>query len=166
MGARFAEKMIVLPILGPVSTTDGTSDLLDASQAHWMTFLLQVGNFTSDSTDICTVTVEASTATTTNATTIKLPFHYRLTSAVGTDTQGTITAVSTGTDGVALTAEDDNKMLIIDVDPACIPSVTDYTNHRYVGLTWDCSAEVGEIYLSAVALLEPRYPGNAIPDVT
>lgn len=166
MGARFAEKMIVLPILAPVSTTDGTSDLLDASQAHWMTFLLSVGNFTSDSTDTVTVTVEASTATTTNATTISLPFRYRLTAAVGTDTQGAITAVSTGTDGVTLTAADDNKMLIIDVDPSVIPSHASYTNHRYVGLTWDVSASAGEIYLSAVALLEPRYPGNAIPDVT
>ena len=166
MGARFAEKLDILPILAPISTTDGTSDLLDASQAHWMTFLFQVGNFTSDSTDTCTVTVVCSTATTTNATEISLPFHYRLTEAVGTDTQGAITAVSTGTDGVALTALDDGKMLVIDVDPACIPSVTDYTNHRYVGLTWVCTADVGEIYLSAVAILEPRYPGNAIPDVT
>lgn len=166
MGARFAEKLDILPILAPVSTTDGVSDFIDASQCHWMTFLLQVGSFTTDSADTVSVTVEASTATSTNATTISLPFRYRLSAAVGTDTQGAITSVSTGTDGVTLDATaDDNKMLIIDVDPSVIPNHASYTNHRYVALTWDCAA-IGAIFLSAVAILEPRYPGNDIPDVT
>ena len=166
MPAKFAEKLVILPILAPVSTSDGASDMVDAAQAHWITFLLSIGNFTSDSTDVVVVTVEASTATSTNATVLSLPFRYRQTAAVGTDTQGTITNVSTGTDGVTLTATDDGTMLIIDVDPACIPNQTSYTNHRYVYLTWDVGAQVGEIYASAVAILEPRYPGNAIPDVT
>lgn len=162
---RFAEKLKVLPVLAPVQTTDAGTQFVDLEQAQWLTFLVTLGAITSDSTDTINVTVECSTATSTAATDIQLPFHYRLSSAVATDSMGAISTAAAAT-GVTVTATDDDKVLIIDVDPACVPSQTSYTNHRYCRLFFDLSSEVATNIVGAIAIIEPRYPGNAIPSST
>lgn len=165
MGIRFAEKLKVLPVLGPVATTDGGSSFVNMSNVQWLTYLVSFGALTSDSTDTIAFTVECSTAQTTNATTVLAPFHYRLSAPVDTDTMGAIGAC-TSTESVSVAATDDNTVLIIDVDPAEIPSITSYTDHKYVRLSWDFNTEFASNVTGVIAVIEPRYPGNSIPSST
>jgi hypothetical protein len=165
MGIRFAEGLHTLPVLAPLadSTSVGTDYLL-IENAQWITYLVQFGAMTSDSTDTVTVTVQCSTATSSNATEISVPFYYRLSAAVGTDTSGTITKATAS--GVAVTATDDNKLLVIDVDPSEIAATTGYDEHVYSRLWLTKNAELASNLIGVIVSIEPRYPGNAIPDIT
>lgn len=161
---RFAENVKVLPILAPadiVATATGTQ-YIDLKLAHHVTFAVQFGALTSDSTDTATVTVECSTAGSSNATEQKLAFQYRLSAAVATDSMGAITAATT--DGVAVTAESDNKVLLIDLDPSAVANVG--ADYRYVRLVVTPNAEMGSCVVGAVAYIEPRYAGNVMPSST
>lgn len=165
MGIRFAEKLKILPVLTPVSSTDGGSEFVDLEEVQWLSFLVSFGAMTSDSTDTIAFTVECSTAQTTDATTVLAPFRYRLSSAVATDSMGAITAI-TSTESCSITATDDGKVLLIDVDPAEIPSISSYTAHKYARLSYDFSAEFATNIIGAVAIIEPRYPGNSMNSAT
>lgn len=161
MGIRFAEGLKVLPIIAPVAFTTSVveSEYVHMDGMHWATFLVEFGVMTSDSTDTVTLTIECSTAATSNATEVTLPFWYRLSSAVATDTMGAITTATTA--GMAVTATDDAKMVIIDVDPAIIPAaLTDGAWLRVVATPSDAVAS-GVIASQFVG--EPRYPQNLIP---
>jgi hypothetical protein len=166
MGIKFAEGLHVLPVLAPLadSTSVGT-DYLNIENAQWITYLVQFGAMTSDSTDTVTVTVECSTDSSSGANEISVPFYYRLSAAVGTDTSGTITKATAS--GVAVTATDDNKLLIIDIDPAEIAATTGFTDaHIYNRLWLSKNAELATNTIGVIAAIEPRYPGNTIPDIT
>lgn len=167
MGIRFAEGLHVLPVLAPIAdTTSVGTDYLLIENAQWITYLVQFGLMTSDSTDTVTVTVQCSSATSSNATEISVAFNYRLSAAVGTDTGGTITAATST--GVAVKADvDDSKLLIIDVDPSVIAGTTGFTeNHIYNRLWLAGAAGLDTNVISVIAAIEPRYPGNTIPDIT
>lgn len=160
--ANYAEGLKILPILAPVAFTTSAvqSQYVDLKNNHWATFLVSLGLMTSDSTDTVTVTVECSTAGSSNASEIKLAYQYRLSAAVGTDSMGAITAATT--DGVVLNAaDDDSKLLVIDVDPATIPAKM--ADGRFLRVVATPSAQVASGVIAITALLEPRYPGNAIP---
>jgi len=166
MGIRYAEGLKVLPILAPVAdSTSVATSYVDLDTAQWATFLVQFGAMTSDSTDTVTITVECSTESGSNATEIEVPFKYRLSSAVDTDSMGAITS-ATAASGAEFDAEDDNKVAIIDVDPASLPSLDDYTDHRFLRLVLTKSASLATNIIDVIAVLEPRYPGNAIPSST
>jgi hypothetical protein len=163
MGIRYAEGLKVLPILAPVAdSTSVATSYVDLDTAQWASFLVQFGAMTSDSTDTVTITVECSTESDSNATEIQVPFKYRLSAAVDTDTMGAITSAAAAT-GAVVTAADDNKLLIVDVDPASLPSLTGYTDHRFLRLVLTKSAGLATNIIDVIAVLEPRYPGNAIP---
>ena len=69
-GIRYAEGLKVLPVLAPVDTASSavSSGEVWLREAHWVTFLVNFGNFTSDSTDVVVITVESSTSNSTAAT--------------------------------------------------------------------------------------------------
>lgn len=161
---RYAEDTKVLPILAPqnIVATATASQYVDLKLAQHVTFAVQFGAMTSDSTDTCTVTVECSTAGSSNATELNLAFNYRLSSAVATDSMGAITAATT--DGVAITAADDNKVLVIDLDPSAVANAG--ADYRYVRLVATPNAEMASCNIGAVAYIEPRYAGNSIPSST
>lgn len=160
-GIRFAEGLKVLPILAPadITTTATGTQYVDVSKAHWVTFVVQFGNL-NNSTGA--VTLEASTAASSNATEVAIGFKYRLTSAVATDSLGAITSASST--GVAIAAADDNKALIIDVDPAALPAVG--ADYRYLRLFVTPATDNTNYLVGAVAYLQPRYPGNSIASAT
>jgi len=159
-GVRFGEGLKVLPVLAPIAFTTAAIDTeaVDMNVNHWATFLVQFGAMTSDSTDTVTVTVQCSSVDT-SATGDDIAFKYRLSSAVDTDLMGAITDATTA--GVAVTAEDDAKMLIIDIDANALPAVK--SDGRYVGLKLTPSDAMASGVVGVIAVLEPRYPGNAIP---
>ncbi len=160
---RFAEGLNVLPVLAPIAFTTSAIDTepVDMNINQWVTFLCNFGAMTSDSTDTVTVTVICSSVET-SATGEEIPFNYRLSSAVDTDNMGAITAGTT--DGVVITAEDDAKVLVIDVNPDIIPGKK--SDGRWVSLVLTPSAEMASGVVGVIAVTEPRYPGNDIPSST
>jgi hypothetical protein len=165
---RFGENEKLLPVLAPVAvtTTAVMSQYVKVSEAQWATFEVGFGLVgSSNDTDVYTVTVECSTANTSNATEVAIDFRYRLTAAVGTDSMGAITTASTA--GASVKAEtDETKTMLIEVDPAALPAAL--TDGKYLRVvitppTADTDA-TAVCYVSAI--LDPRYPGNAMRSAT
>lgn len=155
---RFAETEKILPVIAPVAFTTSVveSAYVDLSGMEWAEFHVSFGVMTSDSSDTVTLTVECSTAATSNATEVTLPFSYRLSAAVDTDQMGAITTATTA--GMAVTAEDDAKMVIISVDPNIIPAAL--TDGRWIRLVATPTDAVASGVISAVFYGEPFYKGN------
>jgi len=146
---KFDEVLHSVPVLAPV---DGVATAVFTKGVRlrnyrWATFLVQLG--VTDT--IGTITVHESTGTATTSA-LAIPFSYRLTSAVGTDSHGASTTCAST--GVAYAADDDGKMYIIEVDPAAL---TD--GYDYVRVCITPSATSASVLINAIAVLEPRYPG-------
>ena len=163
-GIRYAEGMKILPILKPqdIAATATASSYVHLDHSHWATFLVQFGNMTSDSTDTATITVESSTAATSNATETAIAFNYRLASAIDTDSMGAITAAAAA--GVAHPATGDNKLYVIDVDPAVVNA--DDATAAWVRVVITPNAQMAICLVNVIAVLEDRFPGNSIPSST
>lgn len=159
---QFAEGLKVLPILAPadIVATATASQYVNISGAHWASFVVQFGALTN-STGV--ITVEASTAGSSNATEAAIPFKYRLTSAVATDSLGAITSATS--DGVSIAANDDNKALVIEVDPAALPA-NPGADYKYLRLVVTPASDNTAYVVGAIAYLQPRYPGNSIASAT
>lgn len=160
-GVRFGEGINVVPVLAPIdiAATATNTAYVDLDMANWITFLLQFGNMTSDTSDTVTITVEASSDGASSGD-VTIPFRYRLSSAVATNAWGAITA-STSDGAAILTAASDNMSVLVDVDPAACQTSDGMTDARWVRAT---ITPLGPITLvSACAFVETRYPANAIP---
>ena len=157
MGIRFGEKLQVVPLFAPaVSTADTVESAFVALEnVQWLTFIVQLGAMTSDVGDLLTFTVNTSTGQTT-ADAISIPFTYRISSAVGVDAWGAITAGTTA--GLAMTALQDNMAVQIDVDPASIPALDSDALYCYLDFG---TPTIVTGYASILAVIEPRYPQNA-----
>lgn len=164
-GIRYAQGLKVQPILAPadiVATATG-SQYFDLDQLNWATVLVQFGNVAStDSTGEVVVTVEASTAGSSNATEGAIAFSYRLSGAVATDSMGAIGAATSA--GVAVNNTSDNTILIIDIDPAVVAASA--ADRRYCRVVITPTAEITATVVGATLVAEPRYPGNSIPSST
>lgn len=164
-GIRYAEGLKILPILAPadIVATATATQYVDLKLVNWATFLVTFGAVAStDSTGAAVVTLQASTAGTSNATEVSVAFPYRLSAAVATDTMGALATATTA--GASVGQADDNKVLVVDVDPAVIAAQG--ADYRYVRLMVTPTAEVTSTIVSAVAVLEHRFPGNSIPSST
>lgn len=139
-----------VPVLAPVDlvATATFSKAVHVNNYRWATFFVQLG--VTDTIGTLTV-YESTSAATTSALTI--PFNYRLTSAVGTDSHGASTTCAST--GVAWADTDDGKMFIVEVDPA---ELTD--GYEWVRVLLTPSATSAGCLASVVAQLEPRYPGK------
>ena len=162
-GVRYAESIKVLPILTPadIAATATATSYVDLDNANWCSFWVQFGSLTSDSTDAITITVEASTAGSSNATEAAIAFSYRLSAAIDTDTMGAITAATTA--GAAIGATDDNKGVWIDVDPSAVAATED---QQFLRLVITPAATVAACVVGVTAFIEGRYKGNSIPSST
>lgn len=166
MKYALAEDIKILPLLAPadIAATATASQYLDLDNATGLVELaIPFGNIAStDSTGEVVVTVEASTAGTSNATESAIAFKYRLSAAVATDTMGAI-ASATAT-GVAVNNDGDNKMLLIYVDPSTLAALGDY---KFIRAVITPTAEITATVIGGVqARFRPRYAGNAIPSST
>ena len=157
--ARYAEKLHIVPVFSPAGTTTFLSYAVGLKNSHWVTFLINLGVMTSDSTDIGTVTVIATDTlgNTTDAQDVAVPFTYRLSGVVGTDEDwGDITAATAS--GMTFNATDDGKSIIIDVDPASIPVL--HSTAKGVQVLIDAAGLISNVATSITALIEDRYPQN------
>lgn len=152
---RFGEKLQVVPILAPqdITETATATSFVNIQKAHWITFLLQFGTITGDSID---VKPEVSIENADSGTEANVKFRYRLSSAIGTDSWGAITDVAAGST-VGIAAGDDNKLLLIDVDPADVSAALSNADNVRLLIT-PGSSGVTACLVSAIAVLEPRYP--------
>ena len=157
-GIRFGQGINVFPVLAPVDQGAAGTDVsayVDLSDAAWVTFLVNMGNMTSDATDTVSFIVDCSTDGSTTGE--SCAFKYRLSSAIATNTWGAITDATS--DGAAIvTATDDGKAILIDVDPATVAAAKD-------GARW-CRIEatnIGPISLICInAFVEHKYLGNTM----
>ena len=159
MAARYAEKLHIVPVFATASSTATIRSYavaLDNSQ--WITFLINLGVMTSDSTDVATVTIVATDTlgNSSDAQDVAIPFSYRLSAAVASDNWGDITA-ATAT-GMTYSGEDDAKAIVIDVDPASIPAL--HSTAKGVQVLIDASGLISNVATSITALIEDRYPQN------
>ena len=166
MSMRFVQRNSLVPILAPVDLGAGATvqtAYVDLNLSHWVTFYVQLGVFTSDSTDTVTITVQCSSAGSSNSDEAEIGFSYR-TAVLGTDLWGTITTCSTA--GLALNAAThDNYAVAIDIDPADVNALADADSHeyRFLRLVLTTVAGVDSCLAAASAFLEPRYPQHLIP---
>ena len=138
----------IVPVIAPVDTTSTTinSDVVGLKEYHGVEFLINFGVITGDTVVVTVEECDDTTPTTTTAIT----FHYRKSSAVGTDSMGSLTAATTS--GVTIAATDDNKLLAIYVDGAQLSD-----GYPYIRFVADPGASMSACLISAVAVLKPRY---------
>jgi len=159
---RFAEKLKLLPILAPVDTaaTAVATQYVDLKAYHWASILVHFGAVT---TGTATLTIEASTAASSNATEAAVAFKYRLSAAVASDSLGAITAATSA--GFTVATTDDNKTFILDLDPSALPS-NPGADYRFIRAVISPTTDMAALLVGATFIGEPRYPGNAIASAT
>jgi hypothetical protein len=161
-GLKFMEGYKVLPILIPADITENATATayVDLDKLNWATIAIHYGAITCD---VNTVTLECSTAATSNATEVAIGFQYRLSVAIDTDDSAAGTITTATSTGVALTVSDDGKALFIEVDPSAVAAIGDY---RWVRAVITPVTTTTALVVGAICYGEPRYPGNAIPSAT
>lgn len=165
---KYTNKLQVVPLLRNVA--DVSTDAAAGSKtAHvrlrnmqWLSFLINWDHI-ADSTSGFTVTAWSSThQTTTAAGDTALPFKYRVSSAIGTDAWGAITAVTTGATGATVTGSStDNRLMLVDVDPAVIPALDGNALYAYLRIVNISDESTNVENMTVVGIFEPRYPQNA-----
>jgi hypothetical protein len=165
-GIRYGENVKILPVLtaADIVATATYTSYVDLDGVNWATFLVSLGSVAStDSTGEVVITVEASTAGTSNATEGAVAFHYRLSAAVNTDTMGAVTA-ATAAGGAAINNTADNTVVIIDVDPSVVAASA--ADRRFVRLLITPTAEISATVVGVTAILDTRHKSTSIPSST
>jgi hypothetical protein len=164
MANNFGQYLNIYPLLSPVDTTSSAvnSAFVDLAGSNNARIYVFFGSVTAASTDdVVTVTVEAAT-TTASASEIAIGYSYRLSGAVGTNTWGAITAV--GATGMEIGLSDDDKILLIELDPAVVQATED--GSRYVRVTITPTAGVSAAEIAVWAELDPQYKSATFVDAS
>ena len=159
MKINFAEEIQVMPLLAPIDIVANATatQYVKMSQigSGQLEIELPFGVVTStDSTGEVVITVEANDVNDTSSSddnTNAIAFNYRLSAAVGTGTMGAITAATSA--GASLINTNDNKMILIYVDPAVAAQ-------KYVRAVLTPTSESTVDLVAAVARFVPRKAGN------
>jgi hypothetical protein len=163
-GIRYGEGLNIIPVIEPhaLAASAHRSESVDLDMAHWVSFLISMGQVSSGAgttAAVATMTVECSCGTTGLGSTL-ISFDYRLSSTMTANGWG---AILHGTsDGVALTAGAGgftNKLLLIDVDPSNAAAHGAAKRWCALNVTFNTTLTTAAV----VAIVEPKYPGNAIP---
>ena len=152
------ETLKILPLLAhaDIAATATPSQYIDTDQCVGLVeFEVNFGAITStDSTGQAVVTVTSSTSNTSTDAGTAIAFQYALSDAVATDNMGAITAATSS--GVALeSSSDDNKTLLIYVDPAVMKVNGD--DHRYTHFVVTPTSDMGACIVGGVGRYTPRY---------
>ena len=157
--ARYIFGENIVPLKAPIDSagTAWATPYVDLKNALHATFFAYFGVITATSADQSVViTMECSTAASSNATEVAFAFNYRLSGATGANSWGAITAATAS--GVAVTTTDDGKMIAVDVDPAALQKAHGQDDVRYVRMVVGIDAGGTVTLNSAWAELDPRYP--------
>ena len=143
------QEVHLVPGLAPVdaASTAKQSDVVGAKEGLELEFDALFGVITGDTV---VVTIEECDDTTPTNTTA-IAFNYQLSSAVGTDVMGAVTAATTA--GVTIAAADDGKVLRCFVDPAALSAA-----RPYVRAVATPGGSMTVCLVAIVALIRDRYP--------
>jgi hypothetical protein len=161
MTIRFGEHIHIVPLVAPSTGSTAASResaVVKLENAQWITFLYMAGAPATSDDEVLTITVVATTgdgAGSTSANDTAIPFYYRLSSAVGTDAWGEITAGTTS--GVTINGVQDGMSYLIDVDPSSIPALDSDATAIYLDFGTPSLVTGSD---AVVAFIETRYPQN------
>jgi len=159
MATKFGMYENVVPLLAPFdrAATLLETPYIDLQSANRASFLLYFGVVTSTTaTDTLTLTMEASTASTSNASEEAVAFQYRTSAAFATG--NTWSAVTDATSaGVSLGASTvfDGFAIQVDVDPAAICGKK--PDARYVRLVGTHTDAYSVMLVTCVGFVDARY---------
>ncbi len=154
MSHKFGMDENVVPLIAPVDTAAVAivTPWIDLAKAHDLSILVFFGAITAASADqAVTVTVEAATAAATGSE-AAVAFNYRLSDAVGANVWNAIAAATSS--GLSIATTDDNKMLLVDIDPSAIQAAK--ADARYVRVVVTPDAGGTATLVAAWADINPR----------
>jgi hypothetical protein len=158
----------IVPLVAPVDGTTGSpaSGYLDLRTANRASIVIYFGVVTSSTaTDTLTVTLEASTASTSNASEEAVAFTYRVSdTAAGGNTWGAATAATSAGVSMGASTVFDGYAIIVDIDPGAIVAVK--PDARWVRVQLTPSGAYSAILYTIVGFIEPRYKGTTMVPVT
>lgn len=153
MANRSLEEVNFVPGLAPVdiATSAAPTQWIDMANAHRVSFLAIFGAATASAADTVTMTIEVSSAAASGAENA-VPFTYRLSGAVGTNTW-TAPAAATSAGYAPLQTAAAGVLVYAELDPAV--ALAYKSDARYVRFT--ALAQGTAIIMGSVAMLEPRF---------
>ena len=147
----------IIPLKAPVDSagTAFATTYVDLKNAQWVTFYDWCGVISAASADQpVLVTIECSTAASSNATEVAVAFKYRMSGLAAANTWGAVTAATST--GASFGTTDDGKIMRIDIDPAALEAAL--PDARFVRLVQGIDAG-GSVTLNAIwADVTVRYP--------
>ena len=149
----------IVPLLSPTAETSSSwaSAFVDLENALSCNFLVGFGVLTSASASQSLVlTVEASSTDATNALNLPVLCNYRISAAVGTDSWGAVTAMTTAAAGITLTSANAQMSVLINVDPVDAATALASGLGRWVHLV-ATATQIATDTPTVFALLKPRY---------
>ena len=157
MPSNYDELVHFIPLVSPVDTVSAavTTAEVDTGECKWLQFYAFFGTVT---TQPVVVTLEECTDTSGTGNTA-MAFNYRLSAAAGTDTMGAITAATSS--GVTIGVSDDDKCLIVEVDPNAVAALGG--PYARLVVTPNGSTSACEVAVWALAL--PRNAQNVVPSM-
>ena len=165
MASHFGMDENVIPLLIPLdrTATAAATPWVDLKTAHDMSFLVYYGALTGASTgDVVAVTVEAATVAD-SVSEAAIAFNYRLSGATGANTWGAVTAAAATGMTLAENA-DDNKILLVDIDPAAVAAAK--ADARWVRLVLTPAASFAASTGCVIGVINPRYKGATMVSAT
>jgi len=138
----------IIPVFAPLDlvANDMTTTHIKVTNALRVTYLVSLGVVTGDT---ATLTVECSSAASTTSASA-IPFSYRLTGDTAADTYGAVTTCDS--DGLLVTASQDNMLLMVDVNMSHVADTA-----SYLALSFVTESSMSACVVSAVALVQTRY---------
>jgi len=167
MATHYVQDEDIINLLAPIDivATTTMSNWMDLSNAHDASFLVYFGVLTSVSTtDDGVVTVEASSVSVSGSET-QVPFSYRLSGAAGTNTWGSITAVSADV-GAPMALGSDGMCMHIQIDPDVINALSTTVLKRWVRVSIDPTAEADHTNVAVLGLTRPRFKQTTMVDIS
>ena len=135
---NYLDNLKVLNLLLPsdiVATATASAYINVKHAAGTIMVMVPFGAVTStDAAKGCNIAIQASTASSSNATETAIAYKYRLSAAVATDTMGALTDV--GSTGAVVTAADDNTTLFAFVEPDALAALGADFRSRREWATW------------------------------
>jgi hypothetical protein len=142
------EEVHVVPVLAPSDVTSTTTytDIVGLKEYQTVQFHIVLGAITGDT--IAVTVEECDDTSPSNSSAIA--YSYRKSSAVGTDSMGDRADATSS--GITVTASDDNKVLLIDVNASDLSD-----GYPYVRVKMDPGGSMSALLVGATAILKPRY---------
>jgi len=152
----------IVPLLAPQDitstvTASGYMNLKGAHKAAFLVVLGAIGSTTAGDTMVVTCTGATTDAGGTEAA---VGFSYRISGALGANTWGAITSVTTT--GLALTVSQDNMLVWIELDPSDLAA----GDYNYVKLLFTDTTDMDNCLVAVLGIVQPRYKMATFQSVT